>query len=189
MRLVYFAIVSLLVSRLRGVLNREAMLAHTDALTGLANNRAFYELIDEEILRSKRYGRPFTVAYIDLDNFKTVNDTQGHTVGDHLLQIVADTLRSNRRQTDILARLGGDEFAALFPETGYEMATKVIAKLNSRLREAMRDNGWAVTFSIGALTCEKLVDDTQDIVKAADKLMYTVKKSGKNNVIHDLWSA
>src|SRR6185312_6159583 len=104
-------------------------LARIDALTGVANGRTFYDLARVELCRFQRTGRPFTVAYLDLDNFKQVNDRLGHPAGDDLLRRVAQVLRDNTRVLDVPARLGGDEFALLLPETDAEDALPVLSKL------------------------------------------------------------
>ncbi len=182
-RLGFFLIITGLLTRLRGTLHREQHLAHTDLLTGLANNRAFYEQVDLESERSRRYRHPLTIAYFDLDNFKTVNDQHGHDTGDIVLRTVGQVLRDHVRKTDVVARLGGDEFAGLFPETDYEAARSLIQKILPNLQDAMNQNDWPVTFSIGALVFSKPLDSARAMIKAADELMYRVKKGGKNHIL------
>ena len=117
-----FGVVLVILSTLREALDHERELARTDSLTGAANSRAFAEQTQFELRRATRYGRPFSLAYIDVDNFKTVNDRFGHSAGDGLLRAVAETLRETVRPTDTVARLGGDEFAILFVEADYKAA-------------------------------------------------------------------
>ena len=112
------ALMSSLVSRLRISIVRERLLARTDALTGAANGRTFYETAEAEAERSRRSERPLTLAYFDLDNFKQLNDRRGHVAGDEALRSVVHTIQLHLRNADVLARLGGDEFALLLPETG-----------------------------------------------------------------------
>ena len=112
-----FATIIALLSSLRRSHAAERRLARTDPLTGIANPRSFVEAANAELERQLRFQRPLTVAYLDLDNFKTVNDRFGHRTGDEVLSAVARALRESTRATDHLARLGGDEFAVLMPET------------------------------------------------------------------------
>ena len=132
-RLGFFVIVSLLIASIRSALKREKELSSTDSLTGLMNLRMFYQQATGELMRAKRFNRPFTLAYIDIDNFKLINDSQGHMAGDMVLHTVADTLRTRLRRTDLIARIGGDEFAALLPETEFTPGTMVISKLQAAL--------------------------------------------------------
>ncbi len=108
-------IVVVILSTLKGVLEREKIFARKDFLTGIANRQAFFEFAGIEINRCRRHEYPLTVAYIDCDNFKAINDYFGHQTGDNLLMSVADILQKIIRATDIVARLGGDEFAVLLP--------------------------------------------------------------------------
>jgi diguanylate cyclase (GGDEF)-like protein len=168
--------------RLREALKAEQELARSDSLTGVRNRRAFYEAGQDEARRSRRYHRTFTLAYVDLDNFKVVNDTLGHSEGDLLLVTVAEVLRHQIRSTDVIARLGGDEFALLLPETGDAAAHVVLAKLRGALAEAMQSHLWPVTFSMGAIVCETPPASFEELVREADELMYSVKKSGKGRL-------
>ena len=144
--------------------------------------------VQKEIGRLQRYKRQFTVAYVDLDNFKTVNDQFGHSKGDELLRIVANTARNQLRDTDVVARLGGDEFALLLPETGQEDARVVIAKIQRSFLSEMRNNGWPVTLSIGVLTCIEMPGTADELIKMADKLMYSVKNNGKNAISESVYA-
>jgi GGDEF domain-containing protein len=130
-RLSFFVIITILLSTARDAMSREKELARTDSLTGAVNSRLFYELAQMEINRSKRYEHSFTIAYIDLDNFKTINDQFGHLTGDQVLRTVVCYTKAQLRRTDVLARLGGDEFALLLPETSQESARIAISRLQS----------------------------------------------------------
>jgi diguanylate cyclase (GGDEF)-like protein len=187
-RLSFFVIPVLLLSSLKRTLNREKELARTDYLTGAANSRFFYDLLQMEIDRSHRYGRPFTLAIIDLDNFKTVNDEFGHSLGDQVLCIVVSSIRKCLRKTDLVARLGGDEFALLLPEIDLESARVVLAKLQSGLAEKMRQYHWPVTFSIGVLICSAASNTTDELVRMADDLMYAVKRAGKDAIQYSTYA-
>jgi diguanylate cyclase (GGDEF)-like protein len=169
-------------SRLKTLLAKEHDLARIDSLTTVPNRRAFYEALDKERVKSARYRRPFTIAYLDLDNFKKVNDSLGHAVGDELLVQVASGLRSNLRASDCVGRLGGDEFAILLPETDATAAQLVLSKLRLRLLEEMKAHSWKVTFSIGAATFLDPPDSLDVIIRMADETMYAIKTHGKNNV-------
>ncbi len=163
-------------------LEREKAHARTDFLTGAINTRYFHELMERERERSLRYKRPFTVAFVDIDDFKTVNDTFGHTFGDSVLQMIAENIKSNLRKTDIVARVGGDEFAILLPETDVSPARKAISNSFEVLLNEMREKRLPVTFSVGVLTVSAPGISVDKILGIADKLMYSVKHTGKNNV-------
>lgn len=180
-----FLIVAYIVSAIRTAFDREKALARTDFLTGTLNRRSFFESADIENNRAHRYQRPFTMVYMDLDNFKLVNDLFGHDVGDMLLRSVAETIRENIRKIDLIARMGGDEFVILLPETGYEAAQAAVRKIQERLLDVARKHGWPVTFSIGAVTFVGSPTTVDEMIKVADNLMYSVKKSGKNMVRHE----
>jgi len=182
----FFLIVLIILSRLKSAYEREKTMSSLDPLTGALNGRAFQERANDEIERARRYGRPFTVAYIDLDNFKVVNDRFGHNTGNIVLRSVADTARGNVRATDIVARLGGDEFALLFPETGEESARMALDKISSLLSVSLEENGWPVTLSIGAVTFRKPPDSVDRMLLAADTLMYAAKHDGKNRILHEV---
>lgn len=187
-RLSFFIIPVLLLSSLKRALERERESARTDYLTGAANSRLFYDLVQMEISRFQRYERPFTLAYIDFDNFKTLNDQFGHPVGDQVLRTVVAAARKYLRKTDMLARLGGDEFALLFPETDQESARVVLAKIQDGLLQEMRQNNWPITFSIGVLTCMAVPDTAGELVEMTDELMYLVKRNNKNAIKYSTYS-
>ena len=178
-----------LLRRLEGERAREALLSRTDPLTGAANPRAFQETAQRELERSQRYGRATTVSYIDLDNFKLVNDRFGHKTGDELLQVVAHTLLRNVRASDTVTRIGGDEFIVLMPETDHTRAEPAVRKLRALLLGAMQERGWPVTFSIGVMTFRTPPDSVEVMVQKVDGLMYAVKNGSKNAINFDNSSA
>jgi diguanylate cyclase (GGDEF)-like protein len=186
-RLGFFIIVTLLLSALRSALEREKELSRIDYLTGVMNSRFFYDTVQAEINRLHRYKHPFTFVYMDLDDFKTINDQFGHMEGDKALRIVADKIRMNLRKTDVIARLGGDEFAFLLPETDQSNASRVVSKIQYELLNEMRKNNWQVTFSMGVLTCVEPLNTVNEIVRMADDLMYSVKKNGKNAITYSAY--
>jgi diguanylate cyclase (GGDEF)-like protein len=180
----FLLIMSLLFSALRKNLDSEKSRARADSLTGALNRRSFFELAEYELKRSQRYNHPVTLAYIDLDNFKDVNDHSGHNVGDELLISVVSTITENIRSTDILSRFGGDEFVLLLPETPSESAVPFLSKIHEQLQMCMKAHSWPVTFSIGAITHRNAPTSIDDIICKADMLMYKVKHNGKNNLLH-----
>lgn len=183
-KLAFFLIVNGTVSSLRVSLEREREMARTDFVTKVANSRYFAEIALQEIRRAGRYQHPFTVAYLDIDDFKAVNDQWGHSTGDALLAEVARTMNDNIRATDSVARLGGDEFALLLPETGYEASDVVVRKVREGLLAAMRAKGWPVTFSIGVVTFVTPPESVDSMIRIADGFMYDVKHGGKNRIQH-----
>lgn len=186
LRLGFFLIVNMLLVLLKQALEREHSLARQDYLTRVYNSRAFYETAKTEIGRCRRHHHPLTIVYIDLDNFKSVNDCFGHQTGDRLLTTVGRLIQANTRQIDIVARLGGDEFAILLTETDARSAREMLNRIRVILLAAMKDNDWPVTFSIGMITFACPPDSLIKIIKMADELMYTVKSRGKNRIAHEV---
>jgi diguanylate cyclase (GGDEF)-like protein len=161
----------------------ERELADRDDITGVLNRRAFIKAVMSESIRSRRSRRPLTVAYIDLDRFKKVNDTLGHNIGNMALETVACTMKSTLRDTDSVSRLHGDEYALLLPETNQENAKVVIEKLRTALKSEMKAKGWKITFSIGVVTFRNPANENY-MLDQADKVMLSVKKTGKNRVAY-----
>jgi diguanylate cyclase (GGDEF)-like protein len=182
-----FTIVAIIITNFRKVHRHEVIAADTDNLTGLLNPRGFYAKFDSELQRSARYKRIFSLAYIDIDNFKKINDTFGHSSGDNLLVEVANSLKSSMRATDVIARLGGDEFVCLLPETNEEDAKVAFAQATDTLEKCMDKHNWAVSFSIGIVTFGKLPNDIKAALKVADELMYSVKNNKKDSVAYRTW--
>jgi diguanylate cyclase (GGDEF)-like protein len=169
--------------QLREALEVEKELARIDPLTTLANRRAFFEATEAEAARAGRFGQTVTLAYLDVDNLKHMNDNYGHSVGDSVLKYVARTLRACVRATDFPARLGGDEFALLLPNTDFPAAQAVLNKLRQKLLETVEHEGWPVTFSIGAAVFGTPVPPCSQMLTIADGIMYSVKSRGKNAVL------
>lgn len=166
---------------------KDAMARATiDPLTSVGNRSFFYGASALEIKRIERYKRPFTVAYLDIDNFKRVNDVYGHSTGDLLLKEVSKTVAHNIRSTDIFARLGGDEFALLLTETDAEAARNILPKLQKKMINAVAKHNWPVKFSIGAVTFFIPPSSVDDMIGRADTIMYSAKKKGKNLIEHDI---
>ena len=181
-RLIIFLIITYIVSELKISLEKQKELARIDPLTSIANNRAFYEAANMEFEKAKRHGFPISVLYMDLDNFKEVNDRLGHSTGDHLLKIVAQTIIKNIRTIDTVARLGGDEFGILLPQTGPDSAFIVAGKIKEMIMLIMKKNNWPVTTSIGVVSYLKSPQSVDEMIKKADLLMYSAKSGGKNTI-------
>jgi len=181
-RVGFFLITAYLLSELRRRLIIEAELAITDPLTKIANRRGVYLAVDAELVRQQRMGHPFTAAYLDVDRFKAVNDRLGHHVGDELLRVVAETIRSHVRKVDTVGRLGGDEFLILLPETGHEAADELLSRLTSSLTHEMRLRDWPVTFSIGVATFLEPPESVDELLRQADRLLYAAKTDGKDTI-------
>jgi diguanylate cyclase (GGDEF)-like protein len=162
----------------------EKELAHRDDITGALNRRAFIEALAYESKRSRRFQCPLTVAYLDLDGFKRVNDTLGHGTGNKILEAVGRTMKNTLREMDSISRLHGDEYALLLAETSCENAKVVMEKLRIALRSEMKANGWKITFSIGVVTFRNPQRTPEGMINEADKLMLSVKNSGKNRVAY-----
>jgi diguanylate cyclase (GGDEF)-like protein len=182
MQLGFFLVVALTLSSLRKSYEREKALARADALTGLSNRRSFEEVTALEIRRALRYRRPMALAYVDIDDFKIVNDRFGHAAGDGVLLLVSESIRRNIRTTDSPGRMGGDEFAVLLPETGLTEARAVVEKLLADLKATAGEGLAPVTVSVG-VACFRVPPETpRQLIEKADALMYLVKRRGKNGV-------
>ncbi len=177
-----FLVVTLLISELKKAHEREKGFARNDYLTGAVNRRYFNELLEMEMNRSARNSRPLCLAYVDLDNFKYVNDHFGHAAGDAVLCTTVQYAKARLRKVDVVARLGGDEFAILLSETHQADARVVITEIRNGLLEEMQRQKWPVTFSFGVLTCHQPPATPEALIKAADQLMYRVKHAGKDSV-------
>ncbi len=183
-RLVAFLFVAYFISALRHSLEQERELARTDDLTGLLNRRSFMEIAQQEINRARRFRHPFTVAYMDVDNFKAVNDQHGHSTGDAVLRELSQTIQQNLREIDVIARLGGDEFVILMPETDDAAAETVVQRMHQQLTAVVARGQWPISFSIGVVTWTTPPRTVDFMLKRADDAMYAVKNDGKNRVAH-----
>jgi diguanylate cyclase (GGDEF)-like protein len=183
-RLGAFLFVVYFVSALRRSHEHERELARTDELTGATNRRSFFEAAQGEINRARRHRHPFTVAYIDVDNFKKLNDRAGHAAGDAVLREATRAIKANVREIDLVARLGGDEFIVLLPETDEEAARAVVSRVRTYLDDLAARRDWQVTFSIGVVTWTTPPRTVDTMIRQADDAMYEVKNTGKNRVAH-----
>jgi diguanylate cyclase (GGDEF)-like protein len=163
-------------ARLRIGFETQQRLANSDALTGVLNPRAFDTIAEHELATSLRYGRPLTLAYLDLDRFKRVNDTLGHSIGDRLLQTVATELVASARPSDVVARMGGDEFAVLMPETTLDEAAVAFDRIREQVLERMRFYGWPISLSVGLSACSGSGSTVDALIADADRAMYEEKR-------------
>ncbi len=158
--------------------------AATDPLTGLANRRTFFAQVESEIARQKRYSGIFSLAVLDLDGFKALNDSKGHRAGDHALTLVAEVLRTRTRKSDSLARIGGDEFGLLMPNTREVDRAAMLYDLCASIAQRTAAADCPVTASIGCKTFRSPPESTADALQQADRIMYEAKSSGKNRAEH-----
>ena len=182
-------IMSILIDNFSAVFKVEEAAAEHDHLTGLLNLRGLSSIVEEEIARTKRYHHPFTIAYIDIDDFKAINDTKGHCEGDRILCKLAKIITTSFRESDYISRIGGDEFVCLLPETKQPDAKVVFDKLQRNLDEEFNAEDAIVTFSIGVVTFESAPPNTQTALALVDKVMYRVKKLHKNDAAFQVYSS
>ena len=187
-RLIIYIFIIQLVYKLRSLLKTLQEMSRTDTLTNICNRRSFFKGAQLELERARRFKHMLSLIYIDLDNFKTVNDTLGHLVGDQLLKEVAMALNDHTRNADIVARVGGDEFCVLLMETDKDDSLLVYNKLEKHILEIMKKNNWPVTMSSGIVTFHEQPDSVEEMIAEADSIMYEGKQGGKNRIIHkDYW--
>ena len=161
-------------------------LSYTDELTQTYNRRYFMQMGEQELKRAQRYGEAFTIALLDIDDFKEINDKSGHLMGDRVLQKLSRLLKEEIRQSDILARYGGDEFVFLFPKTNQRQALNWVERLHARVATTSLDQEmlevWP-SFSIGIATFDASTTDLDDLLATADRALYQSKKSGGNTLM------
>lgn len=186
MELLVFLSFGLLIGAMRRRLQHERKLARTDSLTGMPNRRAFTAELEREAERCRRYGQPFSVAYLDVDNFKQVNDRLGHAAGDALLKRVAYSLQNAVRKVDLVARLGGDEFAMLLPGADQFGAETVLRRLGSLLADWVQRE-FGASCSIGCLTVLREPPGVDEIVARVDALMYRHKAGARGGTVREVW--
>lgn len=182
-----FCFVSYLLTKMHMMWEIECSFSNKDPLTGVLNRRAFSTLAEYEVLISQRECKPLSMAYLDIDDFKKVNDHYGHEKGDELLVAVVACIAQHIRKTDIVARMGGDEFTILLPATDQAAVKVVMEKVVEELNQLSTNSDWPTTFSVGVVTYKYGAAGFSEIVATADKLMYRVKKSGKNSILFDTY--
>ncbi|TMH09995.1 MAG: GGDEF domain-containing protein [Betaproteobacteria bacterium] len=165
------------------------IISDTDYLTGAYNRRYFMSRLTEEVERCLRAGRPFSVALMDVDNFKSVNDTHGHSAGDEVLRCMAQTCMAQLRHIDTFARVGGEEFAVLLPNTDGEQAMQWVERLREQIAQLQIELPAAnlgVTVSIGLVSAGRPplvgVSEINAVLRVADEALYRAKREGKNRV-------
>ncbi|MDQ3667231.1 MAG: diguanylate cyclase [Acidobacteriota bacterium] len=163
------------------------LMSITDSLTGLLNRRYLQERMNEEVNRSKRYDYPMSFLMIDIDDFKSYNDLNGHPAGDQALQITAHCLKVALRSADVACRYGGEEFGILLPQTPLNEASVIAERMRQRVAETVYPHGKSqpvgrVTISIGISSFYKHVDTPDRIIAAADRALYAAKRKGKNRI-------
>jgi diguanylate cyclase (GGDEF)-like protein len=155
----------------------------TDALTAVGSRRLLEDKLEAECTRAKRYKCPFSLAMIDLDNFKTINDMLGHTTGDDALRKLAECMKSQKRIPDILARYGGDEFVILMPETEANAAVTLLERFRAHIQQIEVAENVSMTISCGIAQSKPNCDDScTDVVRRADIALYAAKSAGRNCV-------
>lgn len=158
-------------------------LSTTDELTGLNNRRYFMQVAADEIERAKRYGKYFSLILIDIDRFKTINDTYGHNGGDEVLKKLGSLLRNRLRKADIAARIGGEEFGLILPETDLDQAYTLAELIRSKVASSpvdYEDKKISYTISAGVTVCSADTDSVEDLLRAADQALYSAKEKGRN---------
>ena len=177
-----FMVIGLLIAALRGTLAHERALSRTDTLTALLNARTFYEEAARVLSLTRRTQHPVALAYVDLDNFKNVNDTLGHRAGDDVLRTVGSIILGCTRKSDVAGRVGGDEFVLLMPETNPEHARLACERLRGLVAEKFARDACPVTASVGGVAFLTVPENVDAMVHVADARMYAAKAAGRNRV-------
>src|SRR5690606_35828458 len=159
-------------------------MAVTDGLTELANRKKLDSILAEEVARARRYGRELSVLMLDIDHFKSINDTHGHLTGDYVLRGLASILQKRLRPNDQLGRYGGEEFCAILPETSAASAARIAEDLRALVEShsfAAADKEIRVTISLGVASLGEGMQG-EDLYRAADEMLYQAKRMGRNRV-------
>ena len=177
-----------LLSKLDEAERKLQVLSHTDELTQTYNRRYFMQYADQELKRAQRSGETFSIAILDLDNFKQINDQWGHLVGDQVLRELPRMFTEHIRQADVFARYGGDEFIFLFPQTNRRQsqvwADRIYEKFAGRSIQ-LEDLEIQPLFSVGIAVFESSMSDLDELLKQADDSLYQAKRKGGNQFVHN----
>lgn len=182
-RMAIFILVIGLVDEFKRALKHERLLAQTDYLTSIPNRREFYFQANTKLSCASRSKQPITVAYIDVDSLKQINDQFGHLEGDAILRIIAQSIQASIRLTDTVARLGGDEFAVLLPNTNQNGAKYIMERVQKNLTEQMTGTRSKATVSIGVVSFDPPPASLDELLNKPDIVMYDVKSKGKNSIL------
>jgi diguanylate cyclase len=181
-RLVFYVVVIGLLGEIRRTQTEREVEARTDPQTGAANVRAFRDVAAAELERCCRYDHMLSLLYLDVDDFKEINDTFGHAAGDRVLLAVSHVMRCSVRVNDTVARIGGDEFVVLMPEANRFAAAAVARRVQNALSRVSTPAGDTVHYSIGLATLLEPPESVDQLLHAADSLMYRAKRSGKDRI-------
>ncbi len=181
-RFVFYLVVLGLLGMMRRERAGNRRAATTDHLTATANARGFSAILQAEVTRAQRTVGRLSLAYLDIDDFKIINDSLGHAEGDKVLREVSHILRAAVRSTDVVGRLGGDEFAVLLPDTDGITARQVMDRVVEQIARLRTSDGARLTSSVGLVTCATPPRSGQDLLEAADRLMYKAKNAGKDRL-------
>ena len=179
MNIVTRSITFTVLGRVVAKLWKERDFSRKDALTGLANRLEFAERFEAEQLRSERSSRPYSLLFIDIDQFKMLNDNHGHRVGDAALKAVSGILKDNSRSVDTVARIGGDQFVLLFPETDEYICGILVTRIQLASEKKFQTEGWSISLSIGHVTVTGIERSFDEILHEADEKMYSIKKQNQ----------
>jgi diguanylate cyclase (GGDEF)-like protein len=189
-RLGYYSIHCFLIDKLLSTIAVVKDLSLHDPLTKAANWRLFAEFSEKALKTALRQKKAVTLAFIDVDDFKSINDRFGHAVGDEALALLSQSVCASIRPDDLLARLGGDEFVILLPGADFQQSDEALSRIHRKIDSEMAERGWGVTVSIGAVTFQiPPTSAVGDLMSKADELMYRAKREGKNLLIHESASA
>lgn len=183
-RLAVYFLIAYLLNELKLTIRFEREISRRDPLTGIFNSREFREQLGLELQRADRLSYPISLMYIDLDNFKQVNDEHGHSAGDEQLKLIAQVIGGIIRKTDLFARLGGDEFALFLPNVDRDNVQHVVKKVEDAVSREMNALASPVTLSIGAVTFHSPPESVDDFLNKADALMYQAKMMGKQRAMY-----
>jgi len=181
-RLSYFVFHTTILSSLLETNKTMHEMSQRDPLTNTANWRYFEEYANRQIKVAVRERKNISLVYMDVDNFKEINDKLGHSIGDEVLMQAANGMSKSIRPKDIVARLGGDEFAILLYDASKEETEMIINRMKENVDQEMKSRGWTITLSIGSVVFSILPSTIGPMIKRVDEVMYEVKKNGKDNV-------